>query len=503
MSQALIFLEMGTVFQEDGNYPAAADAYLRAIDIDPAFARNYYCMGNLNRAIGRQPEAMDYYNQSIELDPNSADFYNNRGLLHYEMARVPESEADFLKAIELEPANALFMNNLGVLYQCLNRIEEAQGLYEKATEIDPTYISSYVNLGIVHSTLGDQVKAIGFYEKAIEMNPAYGVPYNSKCLTLLQLGKFEEGWKLHEWRWKTDYKPFIKGLPEGVLWTGEEPLAGKSIMIQSEQGFGDTIQFCRYLPMVEKLGAKIIFSTEPPLMQLMKTLPVKMQIVSMAEQPPAADYYLPLLSLPLIFKTTLENIPHQTPYLFADPDKSAAWKSHIEQLALDGNHGPKVGMVWAGAARPQKLNYRGLNSRRDIPLKLLSSLLNEEAQFFSLQLGDAAKTELTNLDPELKDRIIDWTDELKDFSDTAALIDNLDLVICVDTSTAHLAAAMNKPVFLLNRKDTCWRWLEDRTDSPWYPSLTVFRQPALLQWDRVIENVVLALRQFTHHQIPA
>ena len=493
MSDALIFLGMGTVFQEEGNYPAAADAYQRAIDIDPAFARNYYCQANLERELGKSSEAFAHYCKAIDLDGTVAEFYNNRGLLNYEMGKVQESEADFLKAIELNPNDPLFLNNLGVLYQCINQLELAQALFEKAIAIDPTYESSYVNLGIVYASQGDQVKAIEYYDKAIEINPSYGIPHNSKALSLLQMGQYEAGWKLHEWRWKTHYNPFANGLPkeQGILWTGNESLNGKSILIQSEQGFGDTIQFCRYLPLVEKLGAKIILRTDKPLIGLMQSLQVNIHIIAGDETPPPTDYYIPLLSLPLIFKTTLENIPHQIPYLFTDPNKSLLWKSRIKAVA----DRIKIGLVWSGLPRPQKLNYRGLNSRRDIPLAVLAPLLKENAQFFSLQLGDAAKIQLNNLDPALKDNIIDWTDELGDFSDTAALIENLDLIISVDTSTVHLAAAMNKPVFLLNRKDTCWRWLEDRSDSPWYPSLTVFRQSEILQWDDVIQNIITALRR--------
>jgi Tfp pilus assembly protein PilF len=491
MSDALICLEMGDFFQAEGNYPAAADAFQRAISIDPQFARSYYCQANLERELGKYSESFTNYNKAIALDPAIADFYNNRGLLNYEMGNPQASIEDFQKAIELKPDEGMFLNNLGVLYQCLNQLEPAKALFEKAMAIDPSYLSSYCNLGIVYSVLGDQEKAIEYYDQAIALNPSYETAYNSKCLSLLTLGHYEEGWEVHEWRWKTNYKPFPNGLPEGQLWTGEQSLAGKSILIQSEQGFGDIIQFCRYLPLVEDLGAKIIFRTEKAIIKLMQSLPVDMQIIAMDETPAPTDYHVPILSLPLIFKTTLENIPSQFPYLSADPEKSLYWKSRIEKIK---DQRPRVGLVWAGAPRPQKLNYRGLNSRRDIPLKLLEPLLKENVQFFSLQKGASAKSQLVDLESSLKDKIIDWTDELQDFSDTAALIDNLDIVVCVDTSTAHLAGAMNKPVFLLNRKDTCWRWLEVGEKSPWYSSIQVFRQKELLQWDYVIDRVIAELR---------
>ncbi len=495
MSDVLACLEMGNVFHAEGNYPAAADAYQRAGDMDPSFARNYYCQANLDRDLGKHAESLSNYNKAIALDASIADFYNNRGLLKYEMFDIDGSKADFLQAIKLNPKDALFINNLGVLYQCMNKLDHARGCFERAISIDPEYKSSYCNLGVIHSALGDQVKAIEYYDQLIALDPDYADAHNSKCLSLLTLGKYEEGWKVHEWRWKTNYKPFPRGLPTGELWNGKDSLAGKSILIQSEQGFGDIIQFCRYLPLLEQMGATIVFRTEKLAMEVLRSLPVKMQMIAMDEEAPPTDYYFPILSLPLAFNTTLENIPNQFPYLSADPKKSAAWKS---QISLDGDNRLRVGLVWAGAPRPQKLNYRNLNSRRDIALERLASILNalkNEAVFYSLQKGGLAQQQL--LESPLKDQIIDLTNELNDFSDTAALINNLNLVISVDTSTAHLAAAMDKPVFLLNRRDTCWRWLEFGSTSPWYPSITIFRQSEMLVWDDVIANVINALRAFS------
>jgi Tfp pilus assembly protein PilF len=484
---------MGNVFQEEKNYLAAANAYERAVQIDPAYARSYFCIANLYRELKQQTQALEHYNKAIELDPKCADFYNNRGLLNYEINEVLGSEADFHKAIQLNPHDAYFYNNLGVLYQCLNKHQQAHDLFLKAISIEPNYISSYLNIGINASVLGDQQSALRYYEQAIEIDPNYPDAQNTKCIALLLTGQYEAGWQLHEWRWKTHYKPFAHGLPEGQLWNGRDSLAGKTILIESEQGFGDTIQFCRYLPLLEKLGAHVTFRTEKPLISLMQSLPAKMKIIGIDDAFTPTDYYFPLLSLPLAFNTTLETIPNSLPYLFSDKSKSAHWKSRIKQIS---NPSLRVGLVWAGAARPQELRYRGLNSRRDIALKLLEPLLKENVQFFSLQMGAAATQELHSLDPHLREKIIDWTDELSDFSDTAALIDNLDIVISVDTSTTHLAAALGKPVFLLNRKDTCWRWLEHGGTSPWYPNLTLFRQSELLRWDDVIENVISALRKF-------
>lgn len=503
MSNALVCLEMGDVFQREGNFPAAADAFTRAIKIDPEFARCYYCMGNLYREINEQAQALNYYNKAIEIDDSVADFYNNRGLLSYEMGNPEDSEADFLEAISLDARHVLAINNLGVLYQCLNQNEKARKYFERAIEVDPTYSSSYYNLGNFYSGDGQQDKAIACFDKVISLASDKAHAFNAKSIALLLKGQYLKGWELHEWRWKTNYKPFANGAPEGVLWLGEESLQGKTILIQSEQGLGDTLQFCRYLPLLAERGANIIFQTENSLIELMHSLEVKMQIIPMDAPAPRVDYYCPLLSLPLIFKTILENIPSSAknakPYLSANPEKMALWRSKINQAS----HGDKlrVGLVWAGAPRFQALSYRGLNSRRDIPLKTLFPLIQEDFAFYSLQKGAAAQLQLQELEPALRNRITDWTNDLESFADTAAFVENLDVIVTVDTSIVHLAGAMGKPVFLLNRKDTCWRWLEMGEHSPWYPSVTVFRQTEILQWDDVIQNVISRLRELKPSKI--
>jgi tetratricopeptide (TPR) repeat protein len=494
---------MGNVFQQEGNYPAAADAFKRAIDIDPGFARSFYCMGNLYREVNEQVEALNLYNKAIELDPTIADFYNNRGLLRYEMGDPVGAKENFQKAIELNPKEGLFLNNLGVLFQCLNQIERARDIFLQAIASDPSYGSSYHNLGITYSVLGDQAKALEYYDQALELIPDWPDVQNAKCISLLAMGQYEEGWRLQEWRWRTKYNPFPRGLPNGKLWMGEESLAGKTILIQSEQGLGDTLQFCRYLPLVSELGANIIFQTEKPLIELLYSLNVKMQMTTMDAPDPEVDYYCPILSLPFAFKTTLENIPSSSePYLFSEPQKTAYWRKRIAEHS-SGNK-LRVGLVWAGAPRPQKLAFRGLNSRRDIHIKTLIPLLEkglDDMEFYSLQKGAPAQAQLQELTPALHNKITDWTDELISFADTAALIDCLDVVVSVDTSTVHLAGAIGKPVFLLNRKDTCWRWLEHGSTSPWYPSLKVFRQSEMLKWDDVIENVITELRKLGYSKM--
>lgn len=495
MSNALVCLEIGDVFQRERNFPAAADAFTRAIEIDPEFARCYYCMGNLYREINEQAQALNYYNKAIELDDSVADFYNNRGLLSYEMGNPEGSEADFLEAMSLDPRHVLAINNLGVLYQCLNQNEKARKCFERAIEVDASYSSGYCNLANYYSSFGNSEKAIECFNRAIELAPHDAHAYNAKSIELLLTGEYLQAWELQEWRWHTNYKPFPKGLPQGKQWLGKESIAGKTILIQSEQGFGDTLQFCRYLPLLTEQGAKVILRTENALIELLRSLDHQLQLIPMDKDPGEIDFYCPILSLPLIFNTTLANIPNRFPYLFANEQKKQYWHKRIKDRS-SGNR-LRVGIVWAGAPRPQELSYRGLNSRRDIHLTQLSPLLREDVEIYSLQKGAPAQSQLQQLAPSLRARVIDWTDELHQFADTATLIDNLDLVVSVDTSIVHLAGALGKPVFLLNRKDTCWRWLKTGTNSPWYPSVTVFRQSQALQWNDVIENIITEIRKLT------
>jgi hypothetical protein len=245
-------------------------------------------------------------------------------------------------------------------------------------------------------------------------------------------------------------------------------------LIHAEQGLGDTLQFCRYLPLIDPRH-KVIFEVQTPLVDLMQQIPGVDSVVALGAPLPDFDAYCPIMSLPLVFKTTLDTIPNQTPYLRADPAKVELWATRLEVA-----QGLRVGLVWAGGARPNQPELESVNRRRNISLATLAPLLQTRGvSFVSLQKGPPA-SEAHALSPGLP--LLDFTDDLHDFTDTAALVETLDLVIAVDTAVAHLAAAMGKPVWLLNRFDTCWRWLLNRDDSPWYPTLRIFRQPAPHDW---------------------
>jgi hypothetical protein len=271
---------------------------------------------------------------------------------------------------------------------------------------------------------------------------------------------------------------------------GVESLVNKTILIYSEQGLGDTIQFCRYLKKVADLGGKVIFETQDSLIKTLSNIEGVSQVIPSGTTPPAFDFYCPLLSLPLALNTTVENIPNKVPYIRPDLTKVAYW-----QEKLGDKKNLRVGLVWSGGFRPDQPEVWDVNERRNIPLSILKKIGLPGIDFYSLQKGTDAENQLANIKESSANDfdIVDFTKELNDYSDTAAFIDNLDLVISVDTSVAHMAGALGKPVWILNRYDTDWRWFVDRSDSPWYPTAKIFNQPSYGDWDSVVKNIKQSL----------
>jgi hypothetical protein len=311
---------------------------------------------------------------------------------------------------------------------------------------------------------------------------------------LLQTGELATGFAEYEWRWRRKRIAPSRRDFDAPLWLGDTPLDGKTILLHAEQGLGDTLQFCRYARLVAAQGARVVLEVQPELTRLLAGLDGVSELVTAGEALPPFDCHSPLLSLPLALHTTIATIPARTPYLLADRAASARFRTRIEEVA--GAPSLKVGLVWAGGHRPHVPELRKNDARRSLAYDRFAPIVEVPGvQFFSLQKGENAAHQLSAMRErhEPSQRVIDWTSELTDFADTAALVDNLDLVISVDTSTAHLAGALNKPVWILNRLDTCWRWMLEREDSPWYPSARLFRQPALGDWDSVIESIASAL----------
>jgi Glycosyltransferase family 9 (heptosyltransferase) len=306
-------------------------------------------------------------------------------------------------------------------------------------------------------------------------------------LGLLRLltGDFAGGWPQYEWRWKTHPLAAAKRDFAQPLWRGVEPIAGKTILIHSEQGFGDAIQFCRYVPLLAARGARVILEVERPLLGLMRELAGVAMVVAKGDALPDCDLQCPLLSLPLAFGTQIETIPSQTPYLAAPVPAASSWSARLGPK-LGPNPRPRIGLAWSG--RP---TYRN-DHIRSISLHALLPLLDVDATFVSLQKD--VRSEDVALLQQRRD-ILHFGDALADFSDTAALISQLDLVISADTAVAHLAGALARPVWILLPFVPDWRWLLDRDDSPWYPTARLFRQSQARKWGEVVETIRAALRE--------
>jgi tetratricopeptide (TPR) repeat protein len=465
----------------------ALESYEKAIALKLDNAEVHYNRGNALRDLNRRDEALASYDKAIARRPNYADAHNNRGNVLQDLQRFEEALASYDKAVAVKPDFAEAHNNRGNPLLDLRRPEEALLSHDAAIALKPEYAEAHYNRGIALVELRRCEEALASYDKAIALEPDYTDAYWNQSLCFLLMGRFEQGWRQFEWRKKLK-KPLGVRCYRQPLWLGAENIAGKTLFLYWEQGLGDTIQFCRYARLAELLGAKVVLSVQQPLRELLQQISPTLQIIGPLETPTDFDYHCPLMSLPLAFNTTISNVPANIPYLKIDPEKSFYW-----QEKLGGKNRLRVGLVWSGGFRPYQTESWTI--RRNIPLSKLAVLKDPNIEFYTLQKGEPAESELAGLMRDNWDgpRIIDFTSRLHDFSDTAALVQNLNLVISVDTSTAHLAGALGKPVWILNRFDTCWRWLLERADSPWYPTVKLYRQDKPGHWDEVVSRIKMDL----------
>ena len=479
----------GDVLCELKRFEEALASCDHALKLQPDFAEAHCNRGSALHKLQRPDEALAAYNHALSLKPNYAEVYCNKGAVLHDLHRFEEALASYSCALALRPDFAEALSNRGNALQELKRFEEAVNDYEHAILVRQNFAEAYSNCGNALRELNRFKEALASFDRAIALRPDLAQAYFNSAICLLLMGEFDDGWLRYEWRWQTDQ---LKSQKRNFLqpqWTGADDIAGRAILLHAEQGFGDTLQFCRYVPLVAARGARVILEVQKPLVALMRALAADAEIVAKGDPLPAFDLHCPLLSLPLAFKTGLNTIPGKTPYLSSDPIKKNAWRARL------GPHGKfRVGLVWAGDPRKQLPNAHLIDRQRSIPLDMLAPLFDiPDCEFVSLQKGSDAVAQLRS--SPLSRKITDWSDDFHDFSDTAALIENLELVIAVDTSVAHLAGALGKPLWLLNRYNTCWRWLLDRDDSPWYPCLRQFRQDATRTWDAVINRVAAELRE--------
>jgi predicted negative regulator of RcsB-dependent stress response len=424
--------------------------------------------------IGQLAQAQTILEALLKKHPNHYDALQLLSLIAFNRKEYQTALRFLDKSLTICPDAAIYSNRGIVLYE-LRQLDAAVASYDRAIALEPGNAEAYSNRGNALKDLGRLDAAVASYDQAIALRPDIGEVRYNKSLALLLGGDFVAGWEGHEWRWMTEkMKPVKRTFPQ-PLWLGRESVAGRTILLHSEQGFGDTIQFCRYAKLVADLDARVILEVPESLLGLVKQLSWVSEFVIDGNPLPAFEYHCPLLSLPLAFKTTLSSIPCPTPYLRADPGKLSYWTS-----TLGEKRSPRVGLVWGGS--PEHTNDRN----RSIGLAALVQHLPAGFEYVSLQkdVRDSDKPVL-----ESNPHILHLGKDLDDFTDTAALCELMDVVISVDTSVAHLSGALGKSTWVLLPFSPDWRWLLERDDSPWYPSVKLFRQPRVGDWDSVLDKV--------------
>ena len=451
-----------------------------ALCLTPTYPQAHNNLGNLLLTLGQLEDAAASYKLALDFSPSYPEAHSNLGHALTGLNQLDEAKSHCDQALALHPKYAAAYNNLGVIQHRQAQFEEAQASYRAAIQLRPNYPEAYLNLGNLLESQGLFSDALALYEKALSLRHDYALAHLNRSLIQLKMGNFGDGWHGHEWRWRQ------RGVREPRLnlrqpqWTGA-PLNGASILLHAEQGLGDSIQFLRYVPMVRAAGGRILLEIPATLRRLVSKLVCADELILSGTPRPPTDFHCPLMSLPLSFKTGEHTIPNGESYLSVPHEaqqKAAGLLSKFQK--------PRIGLVWAGNPKHLKDRFRS------IPLSIFAKITDcEEASFFSLQIGESA-TEL----PKSSFPIVSLSAEIEDLADTAALIQQLDLVISVDTSVAHLAGALGIATWLLLSTDSDWRWLIDREDSPWYASIRIFRQSAFGNWESVIETVKSSLERF-------
>jgi Flp pilus assembly protein TadD len=432
---------------------------------------------------GRLGEAEAIYREILVREPNHADALHWLGVIAFQMGRHDDAIELIERALGARPDHAPAHNNLGLALQAKGRLAEAEAAFRRALEYDPQDPEVHNNLGLALSAAGVGSAALTAFEHALALRPDYAEAHFNRGMSLLSAGRLEEGWAEYEWRLACPEHTQASGVIEfpQPKWGGRR-FPDQTLLVHSEQGLGDAIQMTRYLPMVKARGGRVLLACEPSMRRLLDRLP-GIDIVTRDDTVLSSsgifDLHMPMMSLPRIFSNTLATVPKDVPYLTIEPTLAADWRRRL------GSDTYNVGLCWAGGPKFQN------DRKRSIALAAFAPLATARGvTFYSLQKGPAADQAAR---PPAGMQLVDWSGELHDFADTAALTMSLDLVISVDTAVAHLAGALARPVWTLLPYAPDWRWLLDRSDSPWYPTMRLFRQPHSGDWANVTERVASEL----------
>lgn len=503
---------------ENNQVDEAIQAYQQAIAFMPNYANAHHNLGMALYRQGKATEAIEHYQQAVDLEPSHTSARNSLGVALYQQGKLDEAIEQYRQAIAVMPNYLSAHDNLGIALKQQHKLEEAATHFRTAIAINPGYSNAYINLGNTMRELGDYHQAIAYcqeairlqpdnadahntygcvfvdlgrlddaiacYETAIQKRPDFADAHLNLGIILLQVGNFQRGFTEYHWRWQTQQCPDLRYTH--ALWKGES-LIGKIILLTAEQGFGDTIQFARYATLIAQRGGKVVIACQKPLIRLLATVPGVSNCVDRDQENVETHVHAPLMELPCILGTTLETIPATVPYVFPPANASI-------QLTAPTNTRLKMGFVWS--TNPNN----STSGKRSCAVSHFLTLLEiPDIALYSLQ-KEASEADRTLL--QGCDRVYDLQDQLSDFADTAAAITQLDLVITVDTAVAHLAGALGKPTWILLAHIPDWRWLMEREDNPWYPTMRLFRQPQPGDWADVFAQVKVALQTELTHPSP-
>jgi len=469
-------IQLALRFQQAGNFQQAEQIYREIIKKQKNNAHIYCNLGLISQEKGQLDDAINYYRKAIGLNPDLAQAQYNLGVVLQGNGNFEDAIACYHKAIQLEE-NPLFYFNLGSALQEQGNLDDAEACYRRALELDPGYAKAHNNLGIVFKQRMQLAEAMLHIEKALQLDPDFAEAHVNLAGMHMMSGDFQEGWKEFEWRKKM--KHFRHRHFSQPHWDGSD-ISGRTILIYNEQeakGFGDTIQCARYVSLVAERGARVVVECQKELITLFRNIDGVNTIIAEGERLPNFDVHCHFLSLPSLFHTSLDTIPTRIPYLSVDASFVQRWSRRIQSR----NSQLKIGLVWAGDKKHERLQLRSCS---DELLSLRSH--TEGVRYFSLQKGEASQY-ANGHDDSMK--LIDFMEEIHDFSDTAALMLNLDLIISVDTAVAHLAGALGRPVWTLLPYIADARWLINRDDTPWYPTMRLFRQPSPGDWKTVVSRI--------------
>ncbi len=472
-----VHFSLGGALFEVQRYRECKEAFERVAQLHPTSTRNLGLMGLTLHQAGELEAARDFYLRALRLDPNHMDTMSNLCALLIDMDQLNLAETLIRRALQLQPDFLPAHSNLGTILARKGDLLGAVHSFREVLHHDPGHIPALCSLTFLHDTLGDDEGAAGFSRLAFEADPESPAAQFNFSMHVLASGDYARGFRFYERRW--ELRQFVK--TRKMLqpqWLGES-LAGKRVFVYPEQGMGDTIQFVRYLPLMAARGAEVILEVQPPLERLMADVAGAAQVHRAGQYKGYYDLHCPLMSVAYAFGTELHTIPAQFPYLSADPADVERWARILDAQEL------RVGLVWSGNPAHTKDRVRSAHLR-----DFRAVLETPGVRFYALQKGPGLR-ELPEIPESFQPVVLDA--ELKDFGETAAAIAHLDLVITVDTAVAHLAGAMGKPVWILVAKSPDWRWMRDRSDSPWYPTAKIFRQDVLGDWSGMLERVRVEL----------